>query len=303
MKLVPVKREEIPLGSALPWMLFDASGSILMEEGTVIETLDDLDALLALDPQRDTTAGANLSENLDELPQRIYSFADMRLRVGDRMQMQPPSAVSTERFVVKVIGYVDNVSLLTTAPLSNGLRVPLRDGDKVVIRVFSNQNAFGFDTTVWRTVKTPFDYLHLVFPKEIQGAVIRKSPRIKTRLVASIYQPDAQGNFQVGDDATRQTGLILNISADGALCEAKAMLTEKGGRLRLTFRVSLHNVDAMISVPAIVRNVFIDETKQKEGKTGGVMHGVQFIDMPQNDGLILQSMIYQTMIEQPHLLA
>lgn len=301
MKLVPVKRDEIPLGAALPWMLFDISGSILMEEGAVIETLDDQDALLALDPHRDA-AHSTQSESFDELPQRTYNFADMRLRVGDRMQLQPPSAVSSERFVIRVIGYVDNVSLLTTAPLSNGLRVPLRDNDKVVIRVFANQNAFGFDTTVWRTVKTPFDYLHLAFPKEIQGAVIRKSPRIKTRLVAAIHRPDAQGNVLVIDDSTRQTGVITNISADGALFEAKSMLTEKGGRLRMAFRVSLHNVDAMITVPAIVRNIFVDEAKQKEGKAGGVMHGVQFIDMPANDGLILQSMIYQTMIEQPHLL-
>ncbi len=302
MKLVALSREDFKLGVPLPWMLFDAGGSILMEQGAILEADDDLDALLALEPHRDAST-TNQSESLDELPQKAYTFADMRLRIGDRMQLEPPSAVSTERHMVKVIGYVENVSLLTTAPVANGLRVPLRDGDKVVIRVFANQNAFGFDTFVLRAVKIPFDYLHLEFPTRIQGAVIRKSPRVKTKLITSVNRPGADGNFPSGEDPARQVGILLNLSVEGALLEAKAPLTEKGGRLRLAFRVNLHNVDAMITVPAVVRSIFTDEAKLKEGKTGGIMHGVQFQDMPANDGLVLQSMIYQKMIEHPHLLA
>jgi hypothetical protein len=34
-----------------------------------------------------------------------------------------------------------------------------------------------------------------------------------------------------------------------------------------------------------------------------VNHGVQFQDLRPNDSMILQSMIYQQMIEQPHTLA
>ncbi len=302
MRLVPLAHDELILGAPVPWMLFDAGGGILMEQGAIVETLDDLDALLALEPYRDAS-NSNQNDSIAELPQTAYEFADMRLRVGDRMQLEPPSAVSADRHMIKVIGYLDNTSLLTTAPVANGLRVPLRDGDKVVIRVFANQNAFAFDTFVLRVVKIPFDYLHLEFPTRIQGAVIRKSPRVKTRLITTISRQDAQGAFPAGDDPNRKTGILLNLSADGALLEAKTPLTEKGGLLRIAFRVNLHNADAMITTTAVVRSIFTDEAKLKEGKAGGIMHGLQFQNVPTNDAILLQSMIYQKMIEHPHLLA
>lgn len=300
MNLVTITRDELPIGQPIPWMVFDRNGDILFEQGATLEDLDDVDALLALNPMRDSSAQPG---DADSGPQTSYSFADMRLRVGDRMQLEPPSAVSAERHMVKVIGYVENISLMTTAPMANGLRVPLRDNDRVVVRIFANQNAFGFDTTILRASKIPFDYLHLEFPTRIQGAVIRKSPRIRTKLITNITQPNPAGEFHSGDEKLRHTGLILNLSADGALLQAKRPLAAKDGKVRVAFRVNLHDVDALLTVDAIVRSVFEDEAKAKESKAGAIMHGLQFQHMPPNDRLILQSMIYQKMIEHPHLLA
>jgi c-di-GMP-binding flagellar brake protein YcgR len=196
----------------------------------------------------------------------------------------------------KVIGWVDNVSLLVTTPMVAGLRVPLRDNDKIVARIFSNQNAFAFDTEVMRAVKIPFDHLHLTFPTRIQGAMIRKSPRIKMRLISTISPLPPEGSIP-DESAPRYSAIILNVSADGALIQAKQPLAEKNGRVRLAFRVNLHDVDAMLMVNAIVRSLFAEE-----GKVGVMCHGVQFQEMEPNHRMILQSMIYQKMIEQPQLL-
>jgi c-di-GMP-binding flagellar brake protein YcgR len=295
MNLIPVTRNDLSLGSTLHWMVYDQHGNVLLEAGAILETLDDLDGLLALEPMRNVDEGKP-TEAAPE-PEKVFTFADMRLRVGDRLQIEPPPTVSPDRHMCKVIGWLDNVSLLVTTPVVGGLRVPLRDNDKIVARIFANQNAFAFDTDVMRAVKIPFDHLHLTFPTRIQGAVIRKSPRIKMRLIATVTPMPPDGDT-VPDSAPHFSAIMINVSADGALIQAKQALTEKNGRLKIVFRVNLHDVDAMVTVTAIVRSIFAEE-----GKVGVMCHGLQFLEMKSNDRMILQSMIYQKMIEQPQLVA
>ena len=308
MSLISVAPEDVSLGVPLPWMVYDQDGNNLMEAGAVLETEEQLQTLLARKPLRElswnSTAAAPQPENaaavdkdldaaLADAAESGFTFHDMRLRVGDRIQMQPPATVGSERYIVKLIGYVDNVGLLVTAPLANGLRVPLRENDKIVARIFSSQKAFGFSSMIARVCKIPYDYLHLSFPERIQGSVVRKSPRVRTNIIASFAKPDAGGG--------RQSGVIVNLSADGALVRARQPLCDKGQTLQLSFRVNLHNVDAYLVVNAVIRSTFGDENKDGGG-AAMFNHGIQFQNLPPNDSVILQSMIYQQMIEQPHSL-
>jgi c-di-GMP-binding flagellar brake protein YcgR len=280
-----------------------------MEQGAVIDSAERLNTLLAASPLRELSwtvpngaaepaadSAAAAKAMLADVPETGFSFQDMRLRVGDRIQLQPPATVSQERYIVRLIGYLENSTLLVTMPLENGLRVPLRENDKIVARVFTSQKAFGFTSTVERICKIPYDYLHLSFPYSIQGSVIRKSPRVRTKIITSISRAEET------DESKRQSGLIVNLSADGALVRARQPLAGKGETLRLAFRVNLHSVDAFLTVNAIVRSVFLDEN----GEGGGAPmhnHGLQFQELKPNDSVILQSMIYQQMIEQPQTLA
>jgi hypothetical protein len=312
MSLVSIARTDLSLGMPLPWMIHDQDGNVLMQEGQVLETEEQLQTLLASKPLRELSWASDGSapqegyeEPVDaatdaalanESSESVFTFQDMRLRVGDRIQLQPPAAVSTERHVVKLIGYLDNVSVLVSAPMANGLRVPLRENDAVVARIFAGQKAFGFSATVERVCKIPYDYLHLSFPDKVQGSVIRKSPRVRTRIIASVANADA------GTGSDRLSSIIVNLSADGALVKARQPLGDKGSRIQLSFRVSLHKVDAYLTVGAAIRSIFGDE--EKEGENGSAMfnHGIQFQDLAPNDTVILQSLIYHQMIEQPHTL-
>lgn len=311
MSRVSIARADLALGMPLPWMVHDQDGNVLMQEGEILETEEQIQKLLAARPLRELTwnAGDAAAANDGDEPidaatdaalgadasESRFTFQDMRLRVGDRLQLQPPATVSTERYVVKLIGYVENVSVLVTAPMANGLRVPLRENDAIVARIFAGQKAFGFSSAVERVCKIPFDYLHLSFPEKVQGSVIRKSPRVRTRIIASV------ANTAASDAAERQSGVIVNLSADGALVKARQPLGDKGDRLMLSFRVSLHKVDAYLTVSGVVRSAFADEEKDRgDGATFG--HGIQFDDLAPNDTVILQSLIYHQMIEHPHTL-
>lgn len=309
MSLIAVTSEEISVGVPLPWPIYDQGGSVLMERGAVVENAASLRALFAAAPLREVSwmvpeeeqdqpaeSAAAASGALADIPETGFTFQDMRLRVGDRIQLQPPANVGLERYMVRLIGYLDGATVLVTMPLENGLRVPLREKDKVVARVFTSQKAFGFTSMIERVCKIPYDYLHLSFPTAIQGSVVRKSPRVRTKLIASVsLAAEPEGS-------NAKSALIANISADGALVRSRQPLADKDAVLRMAFRVNLHNVDALLTVNAAVRSVFHDAA----GEGGGapmVNHGVQFQDMRPNDSMILQSLIYQQMIEQPHTLA
>lgn len=308
MSLIAVTREDIPVGMPLPWPIYDQAGILLMEQGEIVASAASLDALLAAAPLREFSwteseqtqspegAAAASQATLADIPETGFTFQDMRLRVGDRIQLQPPANVGLERYMVRLIGYLENASLLVTMPLENGLRVPLREKDKVVARVFTSQKAFGFTSAIERVCKIPYDYLHLSFPTSIQGSVVRRSPRVRTKLIASVsLASEAEG-------AKPRSALIANISADGALVRARQSLAGKGELLRMSFRVNLHNVDTLLTVSAVVRSIFRDEAAEGGGAPM-TNHGLQFQDLRPNESMILQSLIYQQMIEQPHTLA
>ena len=309
MSLISARREDLPLGAPLPWPLFDENGEVLLDRGEIIAGDKELQSLLAARPMRELSWTAPSQTESEPAPRESskeldaaltgdnegsFTFADMHLRVGERIQVQPPANVSAERYFVKLIGYVDKVSVLVTAPYENGLRVPLRENDTLVARIFSAQKAFGFSTTIERVCKIPYDYLHLAFPGHVQGSVVRKSPRVRTRIIASISAS--------AGDSERCSGMIVNLSADGALIRARQPLADNGSVLGLAFRVNLHNVDAYLTINAIVRSSFGDDAKTAEA-TPMFNYGVQFRDLAPNDSVVLQSLIYQQMIEQPHTLA
>lgn len=220
-----------------------------------------------------------------------FPFEAIKLKIGDRLQIQPPPNVSQERAIVRLVGYLNNVSLLVTAPVDDaGLRLQLLENETLVVRIFSAQNAFGFSSTIIKICKSPFDYLHLSFPSEVQGMVIRTAPRVKLRLITSITSEKS------GQENT--SGVIINLSANGAMLDAKRILAEKGEVIKLSFRINLHGIDSILEIPAIVRAI-TTSGEDTPGATKLYQHGIQFSNLQPNENMLLQSMIYQQMVEHP----
>lgn len=242
-------------------------------------------------PSENRDEGQTTAESAGGTPQETFPFEAMNLKVGDRLQVQPPATVSTERSPVKLIGYLQDQSLLITAPTTGG-SVPMQvmPGDQLIMRVFSGQNAFGFACDVQRVCRVPYSYLHISFPKKIQGTVIRKAARVKTKIIVKVRAE--QG------DTTEHTAVISNLSANGALLDGRRTMAETGDTLRLSFKLKLHNIEAELSVAAMVRTVFDDETLKQSG-TSLAHFGLQFVALDPNDQMLLQSMVYQHMIERP----
>lgn len=222
-------------------------------------------------------------------PDKIYTFEAIKLKVGDRLQIQLPPRLASERTFVRLIGYVSNLCLLVTAPRqNNGLRMQLSENDELVVRIFSSQNAFGFSADITKIIKLPFEYLHLSFPTEVKGMLVRKAPRVRTKIICTITTGES------GDENI--TGILTNMSANGALLVSRHPIARANDTIRLAFRFMLHGNEAILNLRAIVRSQFMDETP---GNPTPANHGLEFIDLKPNEIMLLQSMVYQQMIEHP----
>lgn len=311
MGLIPVTHQEIPIGAPLPWTICDQNQALIVERGEIIRSAEQVETLLAQGAFRELSwenaeknTGAIATEELtpskfskadkETKPHTAtFSFEDIKLRVGDRLQIQPPSNLSQDRFLVRLIGYMPGSTVLISTPAGdNGLRLQLMEGETIVVRSFSGQNVFAFTATIERVCKIPYDYLHLSYPAEVRGVVIRKSQRVKTNIIVTVQNLSPDGPKE------QMSGLISNISADGAAIDSRRQLGGKGSELTLNFRINLHNVEAYLKVKVLVRAILDHETNAEL-----VRHGVEFLEIPPNDNVILQSMIYQQMIENPHNLA
>jgi hypothetical protein len=310
MSLILINQNDITAGEPSPCSLYDQEHKLLLEQGDLIRDNAHLNSLLGQGAYRelswDVSDGESGDDTFDadagtgkagaeEISAR-FTFNDMKLKVEDRLQLQPPAELTRERFPVKVIGFIRNVSLLVTAPvIAGGLRLQLIEGERVIMRSFLGQNAFGFECFIDRICKTPCEYLHLSFPNAIQGIVIRKAPRVKTRIIATAH------NNNPGARNEPVSALISNISANGIALDAKQQLGNKGDLINLTFRVNLHKIDALLSVKGLICAVLTGDAADPSNPEL-IRHGIEFRDLLPNDRVILQSMIYQNMIESPHKL-
>lgn len=310
MNLIPVGENDITIGEPLPWALYDQQHQLLLNQGDVVADKERRDQLLAHGAYHELTlevpgngngdspfaAKLNPAPTKGNVSNTRYSFDDMKLKVEDRLQLEPPPQMALERFVVKVIGFLRDHSLLVTAPTNaTGLLLQLREGETIVLRSFSGQNAFGFACTIEKVCKLPYEYLHLSFPDVIEGIVIRKAPRVKTHILTEVQSSNSHNTEE------HITASITNISANGAALDAKQSLGCAGEILNLAFRVHLHNIDAFLSIKGKIRTVFSCHASET-AEPDIVRHGIEFQDMQPNDNVILESMIYQQLTENPHLM-
>jgi hypothetical protein len=315
MGLITVSNKDITVGKSLPWTLYDREHNLLLSQGEVIRDDKHREALLASGACHELSWEPPKKNGEDVFPAaeesspkqsennqsgKSYTFEDMKLKVGDKLNLEVPSDYDfrlgsqppNERFLVKVIGFLKGASLLISAPATAAVNAKLIAGKKVVMRSFSGQNAFGFSSSIERICKVPYEYMHLSFPDIVQGIVVRKAPRVKTRIIAAVQGSKPNGEEQI-------SGLISDISANGASLDAKQPLGDKGDIIGLTFRVPLHDIEAYLSVKGAIRAVIGGGTIDAQ-KSDLIRHGLEFQELQPNDRVILQSMIYQQMIENPH---
>lgn len=214
----------------------------------------------------------------------VIAFDDINLQVGASVQVQSADG-GGQRYFATVIGFVKGKTLLVSNPVVDDKLIFVREGQSFIVRVFNGKSAYGFSSSILKACTMPIAYLHLSFPKRIQGVPIRRSDRMDVKLIASI-----QSMLEDADKATLPA-LILNVSPAGALIHAKQTLGKVGDAIKVTFRIKLNMIDGYVEADGVIRS--IKEAAQDQPNAPGLLHGVEFIELRQNDILLLHSLAYQ----------
>lgn len=300
MELVPLRKGEIAVGKPLPWPVFDQHKTLLLREGYVIETLHQVEVLVAnglfrnkqwkpiMRPSNaeDVEHGPDTGKNAAE---KQVQLTALKLNIGESLQMQSLTEQSPERYYVKLIGYIEKRSVMVTTPVVDGAVLLMREGLAFVLRGFSGRDTFAFNVNILRVCNMPFPYLHLSYPVFVQSTAIRRHNRIKANIVVSV------SNLTRPELAEKMPAAMVDLSLMGAMLDARKQLGEAGDTLAVALRILVGDMDAYLMLNALVRNV---RSEASEARPEPMFHhGLEFLEMAPNDKMILQNFVYSKIVE------
>jgi hypothetical protein len=217
------------------------------------------------------------------------SLVDLRLSIGDTLQLDCGTPLGSQRAVVKLIGYLKDRSIIVTAPSIKGRRQELLDNDSVLVRGFSGISAFAFRTFVMRVGRIPFDYVHLSYPDTVFGRSVRRSHRVKTELTGQIV---ANGP-ELAEPVTVQ---IEDISALGALIATEHTFDAEHP-VRLSIALTLHGNRVEVEAEGAI----VSHRPASTDPAGPQLHryGIEFKNTDAHDVMLLKSFVYQQIVDFP----
>lgn len=147
---IAISRDDIEIGKPLPWSIYNRDRHILLRSGLVIESQSKLDALPDQEFYRFTTGDASHSsqpgthttgEHARSEPaiERPIALEEIKLAIGDALQIQTQAEQSESRYYVKLIGYLKGKSVLVTAPQVEGNLCYVKEGQAFVVRFFAGR--------------------------------------------------------------------------------------------------------------------------------------------------------------------
>ena len=296
--LTPVPAHLISVGKALSRSIYSAAGDLLLSQGFVIESTEQMEALLNSgyfrntkdDGGRTTTESSNpatksaeqgaVAETSDAQVERVM-MDDVRWQVGETFFLHQQGA--SARYTARFIGYIKNRTVLVTMPIVDDKYVLIRDGQMFVVRAFSGKKAYAFSAFVVKSVHSPHPYLHLSYPKELSCATIRHRARISVSVIAAVSLDGQE------DSAA---AVINDMSLGGASASIKHPFGEVGQRGRIKFKINAVGETVFMDVCTILRSI----TPVENG--GGCKHGYEFVDLSTHDRLVLSAYFHQAEVER-----
>ena len=310
--LILLEESDLSAGKPIPWSIYDQDEAVLWPEGHVFASQDEIvDAVNTVifrreggEPEvQDKIEIKGKHELQDKEAELDHAFSDraspsnktqrskfeeMGARVGDVLLLQVMGPFRDERCKVKLIGYAVGRTIIIEAPSGASDHIAVHADQEVIVRSFSGKNAYGFWTTVNKASKLPFPYLHLNYPEYVDKVSVRESSRIPFNVIGMASRVKDE---VVGD---RISVLIVDFSTTGAAFVAPKGAVGRGDILRIAFRVKIQDIEVLPIVDSIIRS----EAPIEGDANGKYRYGVQFKDLKTQDLLVLQSMVYQKMLEQ-----
>ena len=237
-----------------------------------------------------TGGGAQVTD-LDRSKISTCSFEATQLHAGDRLQLQFGTDNANDQHYTTLIGFVPGHSVLVRTPLVQHLPIPVPEGANVLVRAFSGRHAFTFESRVERVCRSPYAYMHIAYPAQVQRTTIRGALRVRIAL------PGIASDFPGQADQSPQAVLVSDLSVSGAQLESDSSLGGPGGKFGLAFKfvVQPNNYEVKLTTSAQIQSVRPIKPQGK-GAHEVFSHGVRFEKLHATEGLLLQSYIQQVLL-------
>jgi len=228
--------------------------------------------------------------DLDQSKISTCSFEATQLHVGERLQLELLDGGLRSQYYTTLIGFVPGHSVLIRAPLAQNLPVPVPERANVLVRAFSGRHAFTMESRIDRVCRSPYPYMHLAYPAQVQQTLIRGALRVRVAL------PGTASSSTEQVDAPSRAVVLSDLSVSGAQLETELGLGEPGEKIGLAFKfvVQPNNYEVKLTTSAQIQSV------RKIGKGNGAeelfSHGVRFSKLHATEGLLLQSYIHQVLL-------
>ena len=291
----PLRNSDIEIGKPLPWPVYGEDRQLIFKRGSVIESQSQLDEFAEKGLYRSTQVDfdgstpkrmaedADGQNKNDQASDRSVSLDDIKLNIGDSFQLQTQVDQSESRYYVKLVGYLKGKSVLVTAPQQEGSLCYVKEGQAFVVRFFSGKNAYAFTSSVTKASNVPFPHLHLGYPSQVRGLVVRSGERVNAKIICTVSYPD--------DSKTIATpGLLTNISVGGALLSSKTKLGKRNDLLAIKFRVFIRDIEFYMIIDAAICSVLKDDS-------GEILHGLRFAGLPNDMAIALTAYVYHRLAE------
>lgn len=294
--MIPVRKGDVALGRPLPYSLYDGNRKLLLREGVIVQTMNQLEGLSQRGLFRATGRG-NLSgrdpsvEREQEQPaerpgESSTPLEEIKIRIGETLQLQTMDEQNPIRYNVKLIGYYKGQSVIVSTPSADGKVLLMREGQSFIVRLFSGKSVYAFTATTIRAANTPFPHLHLSYPAQVRGVTVRRSMRVTVNLIASVHTADGK----------QLAASVADLSKQGALLTSKTPLGQKGDTISIKFRFMLDHVEQLMTLGGVIR--VVSQGPEAEGNASTYHHGCEFTDIPPQNAVALSAYVYQKLLEQ-----
>ena len=223
-----------------------------------------------------------------ELKPQEFEFESMNLQVGIRLQFITHRGLKPVQHFSTLIGWIKDEYMIVKIPTDNGASIPLVEGERVTIRVFSGIHVCSFASTVERFFGRPLFYAHISFPRAIQGTSLRTAMRVKVDIPARI--------IPLGGGVPPVDCLLTNLSVSGARIESKTSLPQDEEQFDVEFALMAppNNQEVRVRTRAAVRNISALAGAPEQAE--GFAYGVQFVNLNPVHYTLLQNLTYEALL-------
>ena len=223
-----------------------------------------------------------------ELKPLDFEFESMNLQVGVRLQFITHRRLKPVQHFSTLIGWVKDEYMIVKIPMDNGAPIPLVEGERLTMRVFSGIHVCSFACTVERVFGRPLLYAHISFPRSIQGTSLRTAMRVKVDIPARI--------IPVSGTVAAAECLVTNLSVTGARIESQKSLPQDEDEFDLEFILQAppNNQEVRVRARAVVRN--ISALSSGPEPADGFAYGVQFTSLNPAHYTLLQNLTYEALL-------